>query len=399
MNDLLVLLVRPSTGVLPPHVLRQLARAETWHSLSPIIARYGLGALVYERLQDQPARPPHDIGEWLEAEHRQTASRNAVLLTVLKEIRHLLLSRGVPMLLFKGPVLGHLGAGLFVRPFLDLDILIRPRDAGTATTALKSAGFAEESGTAQHHVLVRPEPPIPAIVEVHVDLFDRDRHYLPDVRSIWERRIDLEIHGQVIAVPSLTDHLLLAMMQLPHHHWNPRLLVDVATIVDRWGDTIEWPELLRRANDWGLRALAGSSLHTIGSVLGVPLPEAARTSIEAEGYFRRVQWRVVRRTAQEQFGGGGNTICAIAPLVVLDRFRDMVSLMAKTAAHRDGGSGSGGATPSGLRRIMTGASSLPSIVSLLGEAAKGIPTSALLQSSLRSPGGRKLEPRITGPHH
>jgi Uncharacterised nucleotidyltransferase len=374
MNDVLLALVHPSERAIPPRALARLAREEDWTALMPLVSRLELGALVFERLRNHCAALPARVCEWLDAQHRHTVHRNTALLEVLSRLTCDLRARGIPALVLKGPVLGYLGIGVLVRPFHDLDLLIKPGDLDSAAAMLRSMGFYRVPGAAHHSVFVHPDNTIPTIVEMHVDLADRQRHYRPDIQGIWNRSGRLDLGGQVVDAPGLTDHLLLAIMQLPHHHWSPRLLVDVAALTDRWATAIEWGALVQQAKDWGLRALAGSTFHAIGSIFDLPLPGAAREFAVAESYFRRVQWRIVRRAVLEHLGESGGNVGVIAPFVVLDRFHEAASLTVRTLAMPEMFNTATGTGRAPVRRLLTGASAIPSILHVLGEAV-GLPMS------------------------
>src|SRR5262249_8153742 len=124
---------------------------------------------------------------------------------------------------------------------------------------------------------------------------------------------------------------LVAMMQLPHHHWHLRLIVEIGTAVERWTDVLDWDTVAERATGWGMKALVGSTVHTLQTVFEVAVPEAMITFVHPKGYFRRIQWQIVRSAVREQLVAARPDAGRLASLVLPDRFSDAVALVARRA--------------------------------------------------------------------
>ncbi len=370
VSHLLLELVRPSP-VLSARTLARLAHEQEWTSLCHLISRFELGALVYERCRTQAVSPPGGVLEWLQTQYDQTANRNVRLLDELNTIISMLAVSGIPALVLKGPVLGHLGIGLLVRPFHDLDLLVKRCDLDEATTLLKTRGFFEAGSTSHpyHQIFVRPMEGLTTIVEVHFHLADRNRSYTPDIAGLWDRSTQLNLHGRAMTTLSLTDHLLVAMMQLPHHYWNLRLVTEIGTIVDRWKDVIDWDIAIERAQGWGMRALAGSTLHAVRRFFRVALPGTITPFAHPEHYFRRIQWQVVRYAILEQLEPTRSNSNRLASLIISDRWSNVVSLIARKASFADLSSGHASIGSAACRRLGGFTSNLPLLFRLMTEAA------------------------------
>jgi hypothetical protein len=208
------------------------------------------------------------------------------------------------------------------------------------------------------------------VVEVHYDLVDRGRAYIPDLPGIWDRAVDARISGYTFRTPSPTDHLLLTIMQLPHHIWSPKLLIDIGYLVSRRRDVIEWNHLMQRAREWGLHALAASALHTLNTMLDVSLPYQVKTSVRPAGYLRRAQWLIVRETVLEQFGKRpGHRFSRIAPFMVLDQLGNIASVVGPQMLLAKDMPPCPGTPIRAVRRVAAGLSCLPSLVKVLVESA------------------------------
>jgi hypothetical protein len=301
-----------------------LFRGTGWSGVCAVAQAEDLAARAYVKLRRYAETLPADVREWLEMRCAQTASRNRALAGVLFEIVAAFRESGIPVLSFKGPVLACSGSGLDVRSFRDLDILVHRADMRSAASVLERLGFFDPGGITPapyHRIYMRPEVGSGVVVELHVDLYDRDRGVHPDIAGLWDRAVVTEVDGRPIPSPELTDHLLLTIMQLPHHGWRPALYADVADMIGRQQVAIEWDQLAERAARWGMRSLAGSVLDAVHRLLGVPLPASARILAHPQGAFQRTQWRLVREALYERLAGGRGHVCRAASWLVTDQSR------------------------------------------------------------------------------
>jgi hypothetical protein len=269
----------------------------------------------------------------------------------------------------KGPVLAFLGTGLQTRSFNDLDLLVQPDDLAGASAVLRSRGFAElQSRHPCHRVFVKTAPPPAAVVELHFDLIDEERRYVPDLPGVWDRAVPIDLPGLTVSTASITDHLLLTIMQLPHHRWSLRLLVDIAHVAARWTTTIEWGPFTERARAWGMRALAGSTLQAAASLLNLVLPAAAARFAEPDTYVQRLQWRIVRQALSEQLRLDLPRLGPAASRLILDQPSMALALVVRTVFRPN--SPGGWTTLSCIgRRLRTGASTVPSLLAILSGTA------------------------------
>ena len=374
MRETLLRLLAPSTAPLDSQVAARLAHQGEWGAFCTILSRCGLAALAYQRLVDAGAVVPDDVAAWLRAQHEHTIRRNLWLLQELHVVTSQFLRQGIPTLVLKGPALGHIGVGALVRPCHDLDVLVRRCDLTPAADTLRALGFVELQGVPHrfHKVFarMRPAPESSTMVELHFDLADGGRPYAPDAAGVWTRSVSIEIHGHVFRSAELTDHLLLTIMQLPHHYFNPRLLLDIAHIVHAHGAAINWEQFILRANAWEMRVLAGSALFNAAALLQVPLPPEARGFAKPEGYVHRVQWRIARHAILDHLSPfAGGKVTDIAPCLVVDHLRIAGFMIRQKVMGRSGQHRRWDQVPvAAFRRFMTGLSSLPSLMSVAAEA-------------------------------
>lgn len=372
MNNLLLELIRPSAGITLEDTVEKLTHKVDWLSFCSLTYRTGLAPLAHVRLRWYASFVPRDVMDWLRNQYYETAARNLLLLNTLRETTTGLSTAGIPVLALKGPVLAHFGLGLDVRCFYDLDLLVHREDFDAAAEILKMLGFVETGDPAHefHRSYLRVKGGPRSVVELHFDLVDHTYSPVrPDIHGIWDRSAKVDAFGRCVYVPELCDHLLLLMIQILKHNWPPRLLADFAELCTRWGDSIDWEHLVTRGEIWGMKTLVRATLCVASSMLRIHLPRAVQNLIEAESYFRRVQWHVVQRVVAEQLDERPNRgILRMAPICALDRFDQMFRMSLRNVISVDGAHWTRHFSGIG-RGLLSGASSLPSLLGILIRSA------------------------------
>ncbi len=369
MNELIANLLRPSAG-LSPETVERLAGVREWGTFCALAGKTGCAALIHERLRDHAQRLPADVRGWLQVHHDRTVENNRRLLDELSTVTARFTARSIAGLVLKGPVLALWGTGLETRPFHDLDLLVRSEDLAGASDALRSTGFAEvRSGNPYHRVFVRMTPPPPVIVELHFDIIDGEHRYVPELSGVWNRAVTVDLLGCRVSTPSITDHLLLTVMQLPHHLWTLRLLVDIAHVTSRWESAIDWAGFAERAQAWRMRALAGSTIHAAASLFRLTLPPAAARLTEPKTYVQRVQWHLVQEALCEQFRSSPPQLGRAASWLIFDQPGTALALVVDTLL-RTGVRGGWKDLSSIGRRLGAGAASAPALFAILSGTAR-----------------------------
>ncbi len=373
MNRLLLELIRPSAAAITPSTLERLAPQTDWHTFCSLAYRTGLAPLAYERLRRHSRLVPADILSWLRAQYYETYARNLVQFNNLRQATAKLSLLGIPVLALKGHTLAHLGLGLHVRTFSDLDLLVHRYDIAAVAVALRSLGYVEVFGPPHgfHQSFIRVNYGPPAGIEVHFDLVDRsDASVRPDAASIWNRAMEVNILGHIVRTPEPSDHLLLTIIQLASHNWTPRLLADIGALVSRWGDMFDWEGLMARVQTWRMEALWGSTLHIVDSMLHVTLPQQVRDYVRPESYFRRVQCRVARQAFQEHLSYRPNErIFRIASVLMVDHLSEVAPLWRRRTFPTTRDDQRGPVGPPALRRLKAGVFAMPSLVGILFKSA------------------------------
>lgn len=236
------------------------------HGLVPLVRRHArtLGLSVPSRAQQQMTASA--------LRHREASRVHAATLV---DIVRALGGRSVEHVVLKGAVLAfdvYPEPGL--RPRKDIDLLVRPDQAGPAVTALKAIGFTDSPDPQPHGVhhhlpaLVCAREGFSISVEIHTDAISHDQ---PDsltmarmtgaARSIEVSGVAMPALGHVDMLRHLTAHLLQ-----PGEQTRMIGVVDLLEYSARHADAVDWDRLRRT---WPRVTNTITLLHYL-----VPLPAA-----------------------------------------------------------------------------------------------------------------------------
>ncbi|HEU5298353.1 MAG TPA: nucleotidyltransferase family protein [bacterium] len=333
-----------------------------WVSLCALSHRCRIAPVLYQCLRGSVHSAPRGVMEWFRTRYYENVAQNLALQNELRDLLRWLSEAGVPVIVLKGLALAHLGLGL-ARTSRDLDVLIHDGDLPRVDAILERHGYQAWPDPTHdfHRRYGRSTPSGTRVVEVHFTLSDRPRNYRPDVPGIWSRSEETAIFEAPARVPELQDHLLLTLMQVPHHHWAMRLLVDVWQVVLRWGDAIDWAGFLIRAGEWQMGVLTRSTLHALGTMFGVPIPSGAMSTSQPRGYLERVQWRVARGAIAEQLEHPFRPrMTYLAPFMMVDHPRELPGTIVKRTLGADA-SAEEDALHTAARRTTATAAALPAL--------------------------------------
>jgi hypothetical protein len=248
-------------------------------------------------------------------------ARNLISLNTLRAVLDLLGGAGIPAIVFKGPALAELGHEM-ARSWNDLDILVENVRFARAESVLLQAGYQRlpDAPHPNHRRYATGSTVRPSVLEVHFDISDPLRAYRPDLAAIWARATGGTVLGVPARAPELMDHLLLTIMQLPHHHWSVRVLLDIRQVIARYGQAVDWTEFFDRAEAWGMLALTRSALSVLSTDFDISLPPAVVARARPVGYYDRLRREIALQAIEEQLEHPFRPrVMWLAPFIVSDR--------------------------------------------------------------------------------
>jgi hypothetical protein len=232
--------------------------------------------------------------------------------------RHLLMTRelgqalrqcaaaGVDVIVLKGPVLAEsVYPDPALRPFSDLDLLVRPADRFRMDAMLRDLGHrrvADEHSwdfDIAYDGATLYETAAGVRIDLHWALLTEPRFvWNADEAEIWERSVAITVAGQPARGLGGEDLLLYLAAHLAVHHTlaGLRRYWDVALLLERCHGALDWDALLARAARWRTRRALGFVLAGARALFDAPVPAAVLAALRPRGVRARLLSAIVRRS-------------------------------------------------------------------------------------------------------
>lgn len=269
--------------------------------------------------------------EWLARALKRrhvTLNTNARLGEALHSILRGMAAAGLPAMPVKGLVIAEgIYGSLAARPCADLDVLVQPEDMPTAREVLRDLGFVQREvpgykalvhefhdpawgrGAGREHIRV----------ELHWALWaDSDRRLGTD--GLWERSVAGLLLDQPVRTLSPEDTLLHLSIHRTRSALRLRWVADVAELLRRHGERLDWSAYLERARVAGARTSSWVVLALARDLFDAPVPAGILEALEVSGPKRAVLERTCGRSAL--FRGAASGDVSQQPHLVLRAFEE-----------------------------------------------------------------------------
>lgn len=252
-------IARLLAGAWRPESPPPLLELEELQCIAPQLHRSGSGALAWWRLRET-ALAHTEVGEGLHQAYRLhslEADVHALRLTVVLDR---LDGAGIDALLVKGWSVARRYPEPGLRPYSDVDLIIRPGQAEAARSVLSA----------------------PPMLGCRVDLHDGSaRIDALGFDQLAERAETAALDGRRVYTPGPEDHLrLLALHALRHGVFRPLWLVDLAVCLESRPARFDWDRCLgplRRQAEWVIGAIALAERLLGARAEGTPAEGRARS--------------------------------------------------------------------------------------------------------------------------
>lgn len=257
---------------------------EQWKLLRYEAACHFVLPTLYRRLERPPLREavPHEVLDSMRDTFFGVALRTTRLLRGTARAIQLLEEHGIRTMVLKGV---HLAAAMYPEParrgMADADIMVDRENLARAEALFVERGwgplprpdiarFCERS----NH-LAKLEEPGGITLEIHYHIERPTSPFAIPVRALWETAVPVEIAG-VRTLGLAPEELLIHLcIHASYHHRFSRAplkgLLDVRTVLERQGASIDWPRLRRLATAWGVGRFVYLTLRLAHEVLGADL--------------------------------------------------------------------------------------------------------------------------------
>ena len=292
-----VLLLAAATHLSPDRVARLrrvLTPGVAWPTLVRAAMVHRVLALVYHTLKQHAADlVPDDVMHQLRTTFLAYFRLSFSIRTALPELLELLAADAIRPLVFKGPALAAAAYGDDkLRPYSDVDLLVRKDEAATAAAVLEDAGFRicdplpDRLYThGRTYRLLRPwhgnacgfvraaERGDALNVDLHWGLASHYFQVALDPAGLWDRRVTVALEGGLpVETFSPEDTLLHVCLHGTKHNWRRLSYVcDVAEVL-RAHPALDVDALLARAASSGCERMVHLGVAAAGQLLGAPVP-------------------------------------------------------------------------------------------------------------------------------
>ena len=256
-----------------------IARMADCHGVEPLVARR------LNRMSEEARGQPGARRVLLNASAH--ALRNQYLTQQLIEVLEEFDRAGIEALVIKGPVLAELAYGdIALRPFGDLDILVRPSDVPRAAQVLVQAGFDaglydDEAFQSNffHAVSANFQRRDERLnIDLHWELSPPSLPFGPAGDGVWQRAITIQLDRATVRTLSHEDHLVFLAVHHARHGWESlSQLCDIAFFVNR--RAIDWDALIACAAETRSKRMLAVALLMAHDQLNAIIPHTILASL------------------------------------------------------------------------------------------------------------------------
>jgi hypothetical protein len=270
-----------ATGAAVPHSLGAALDGVDWEDLLRAAEQARVASLVHRALRNVPGVPA-EIRRSLRNHYRATAARVAQLRTHLVMIIRVLNAADVPVVLLKGASLTFdVWTDIGLRPWSDIDLLVPRHQVIGATGALAGLGFrpgrfeTTAGATLAHESELLLVGPGGCLVDLHWCLFDSP-HYQArtSATAIQPATRRVVVQDDIVAAVMTPEMQLLHLCgHLVLHHEGTELLwlSDVAALLRRYRDDLDWTVVLADAHRFDLVVALQRVISTVVATLAAPV--------------------------------------------------------------------------------------------------------------------------------
>jgi hypothetical protein len=275
-----------------------------WVYLNEMALRHGLTPILYQRLKSYtPDSVPRSILTQLRDQSLSSASRGLVMTEELLSLLELLKAEGIPAIPYKGPVLAaSLYKDLTIRPFNDLDILIKREDLFKAKDVMTSLGYQPhfELTRTQTSAFLKSKYEFPLthrngwlMVELKWNLVEDFFSFPVDQEGLWKRLQPIPLNNKEILTFSPEDLLIILCMHGATHLWSNLIWIcDIARLIHVYKD-LNWESVLTHAHTLRSERMLYLGLSLSAHLLRATLPEEVDRRIEADSVVKKLSQEVM----------------------------------------------------------------------------------------------------------
>lgn len=234
-----------------------------------------------------------------------TAAKNTMLYSEFGRVVNSFRDKDIDVMAMKGAVLAELVyQDIGTRSMSDIDLLIKKEDIAKADAVLNTIGYKaadpspfDSMENPNNYLTTRDyrsrKPGCPSFhVHWHMVNSSIPAPYSSaiDMQDIWKDAVSVEIAGAKIKSMSphhFMIHLSEHAMRVTHSASRLIYLVDVAALIKRYGDELDWDNTVRTGKNFGVAIFMHNILNLTQLTTGINIPERVLKSLKPE---KRTIW-------------------------------------------------------------------------------------------------------------
>jgi hypothetical protein len=264
------------------------ARAQNidWSLLRRIIRVHQVRPVVFKVLSAYPGGVDAAFLDELRKDCLRIASGNLFKLEEVLKLHNALNEAGVSNIPYKGVILSHFLFDDFItRETADIDFLIEPPQFSQAQNVLNKRGYASayQYDSKFEKQMLRSDIEMLFSRQTDAGLLKVELHWLITHRmfdiplplsKLLKNTQPATIANREVNIPSIHDHALALLI---HHGVNDlwrslRHVIDIAAVVSKYGDSIDWGEMARDARRYNVTHTSCVGFRLCADVLGIEAP-------------------------------------------------------------------------------------------------------------------------------
>ncbi|QXD16145.1 nucleotidyltransferase family protein [Rhodocaloribacter litoris] len=272
-----------------------------WPLVIRLAAYHNVRPLLYDTLRRLPSGTiPEEVLQNLGRQVHAIAAFNAFLAGELVRLARLFEARGIASLALKGPVVARMAYGsLGLRPFIDLDILIRPHDFRAVEQLLLEENYTPFPQVARRNELRRQiylrlsrqyQFAREGIfnLDLHTHIMPPLYHYTIPFDELRQRAAAVPMAGGTVYGLQPEDLLLVLCFHGEKNRWETlKYICDVSELI-RSHPGLDWDVTLARARRTRALRILYLGLSLAHHYFEVPLPPEVLTGINRDRAVRQL---------------------------------------------------------------------------------------------------------------
>ena len=313
-------------------VRRVLKQEINWDYLFATAHAHGLLPLLHKHLTSVAS----DLvpGHFLSRLKRESVANSQNLLHLVgKQLRvyKLFKENGIPVALFKGPLLAQMAYGeISLRQAGDIDLLIPRQHFDQARGALESLGYEMSprltpvqlaSHLSNHCEIQFMRDEWFTVVDLHWELAPRSFVFKLETEEVMSRLQTVSLAGTLVETFSDEDLVLYQAMHGAKHLW--RRLEWIASLAEtvRSSPAIDWDSVVARASQARATRMLALGLRLVEEFSNAQISSHVLAAVDADNTMQQMA-RGIRAQLFTTFGAADSTETNLYNLRIMDRKRD-----------------------------------------------------------------------------